>query len=172
MTQEFITTFHHKDTLIGLTRNGYFIPVIDGKQSVPMNSLAGAEERIDKEISKTKTKRIQYGIHCLVLGSASRFGGKKYQQATYRGINITSGDPMVTIDGAKTTVTRYHLYRLPQDWAEFERKLAENREAHAITKAFTSYLDGFKVSIPGIRYSDDVGEVAEKERLLATRLQG
>jgi hypothetical protein len=171
MTQEFLTTFHHKSNTIGLTSRGTFVPFCNDKPGSPMNSLASAEDYIDKEISKTKTKRIRYGVHCLVLGSASRFGGSKYQKAIYRGINISSGDPMVTIDGTKTTVKRYHLYRLPEDWAEFEERLTENRAAHVITKAFTTFIDSFKVNVPGIRYADGADEVSEKEKLLAEQLQ-
>jgi hypothetical protein len=171
MTQDFITTFQHKSNTIGLARSGHFIPFFNDKPGSPTSSLASAEAYIDKEISKTKTKRVRYGVNCLVLGSANRFGGNKYCKAIYRGINISSGDPMVTIDGTKTTVRRYHLYRLPEDWAEFEKKLTENREAHVITKAFTSYIDGFKVNVPGLRYSDGADEVSEKEKLLAEQLQ-
>lgn len=173
MTQtQFIATFQHKGIGIGVTRSGHFVSLIDGKESAPLASLNAAETHIDREISKTKTKRVQHKVPCLVLGSHSRFGGLKYHQAIYRGINITSGEAMVTIDGTKTTVKRYHIYRLPKDWDDFEKKLEENQAAKATVQAFTNFVEGFKVSVPGIRYSDGVEEVTAKELTLAEALQG
>ena len=169
---EFLTTFQHKNNTIGLTYGGRFVPFVNDKASSPVTSLQSAQDYIDKEISKIKTKRVRYNIPCLALGSANRFGGNKYQRAGYRGINITSGDPMVTIEGTKTTVKRYHLFRLPNNWAEFEQRLEENRAAQRTVKEFSKYIDTFKVSVPGIRYSDGVEEVSEKEKLLAESLKG
>lgn len=149
-------SWDHKGYTIEITSWGQFEAKV-GEQTFREASLGAIHDVIDKEVTKTKTKRTAFSTPCFVAA------GGGYRKAAYRGLNTRTNDVLVTLNGKKTAVKRYGIYRIPVI-SNFKEKLAEYQKAQNVVNGFEIFMRKHHVEVPYIRMQDTVDQITGKEK--------
>lgn len=155
-------SWEHKGYTIEVTSWGQFETKI-GEHVIREASLGAIHDVIDKEVTKTKSKRESFATPCFVAA------GHGYQKAVYRGLNTRTNDVLVMIKAKKTTVKRYGIYKIPVI-NNFKEKLEEYQQAQSIVNAFEVFMRKHHVDIPYIRMQDTVEQISGKEKEVNDKL--
>jgi len=155
-------SWDHKGHTIEVTSWGQFETTI-GDTSHKTASMSEMHDYIDKEVTKIKTKRQAFSTPCFVAA------GGGYRKAAYRGLNTRTNDVLVTLNGKKTAVKRYGIYRIPVI-NNFQEKLAEYQKAQNIVAGFEIFMRKHHIDVPYIRMADTVAEIQVKEKDIDTKL--
>ena len=155
-------SWEHKGYTIDITSWGQFETKI-GDRVLREASLGAIHEVIDREVTKTKAKREAFSTPCFVAA------GGGYRTAKYRGLNTRTNDVLVTLNGKKTAVKRYGIYRIPVI-NNFKEKLDEYRKAQNVVHGFDIFMRKHHVDIPYIRGQDTVEQISGKEKEINDKL--
>jgi hypothetical protein len=155
-------SWEHKGYTIDITSWGQFETKI-GETAFREASLGALHDVIDKEVTKTKTKREAFSTPCFVAA------GGGYQPAQYRGLHTRTNDVLVTVKGRKITVKRYGIYKIPVI-NNLKEKTAEYRKAQDIVNAFEIFMRKHHVDVPYIRIKDTVEQISGKEKEVNDKL--
>lgn len=155
-------SWEHKGYTIEITSWGQFETKIGDKVQREA-SLGTMHDVIDREVSKTKAKREAFSTPCFVAA------GGGYRKAAYRGLNTRTNDVLVTLNGKKTAVKRYGIYKIPVI-NNFKEKLVEYQRAQSVVNAFEVFMRKHHIDVPYIRMQDTVEQISGKEKEINDKL--
>lgn len=155
-------SWEHKGYTIDVTSWGQFETKI-GEQTFREASLGAVHAVIDKEVTKEKTRREAYATPCFVAA------GGGYKKAAYRGLHTRTNDVLVTLNGQKTTVKRYGIYKIPVI-NDFQERIEEYRKAQNVVHGFEQFMRKHHIEVPYVRGQDTVEQISAKEKEINDKL--